>query len=71
MRDTDGKSLLVPSLDNCMLLFFCPNMIVLATDNTPLTKRHLICVEHNVGETSLLKTVLDKALYKVLCIKYV
>jgi len=59
MADIDGKSLLVPLLNSCLKVFFCPNMVVLATDNTASTTGCLSCIEHNVGEKSLLRTVLD------------
>jgi hypothetical protein len=66
VADTDGKSLLVPLLNLCLKVFFCPNMVVLATDNTASTTGCLTCIEHNVGETSLLGTVLDKAMTELL-----
>lgn len=59
MADIDGKSLLVPLLSSCLKVFFCSNMVVLATDNTALTTGCLSCIEHNVGEKNLLRTVFD------------
>ena len=66
MADTDEKSLLVPLLNSCLKVFFCPNMVILATDNTASTTGRLTCIEHNVGETSLLRTVSDKAMTELL-----
>jgi hypothetical protein len=66
VADTDGKSWLVPLLNLCLEVFFCPNVVVLATDNTASTTGCLTCIEHNVGETSLLGTVLDKAMTELL-----
>lgn len=66
MADTDGKALLVPLLDGCLKVFLCPNTVVLATDNTASTTGSLTFIEHNDGETSLLRTVLDKAMTELL-----
>lgn len=66
MADIDEKSLLVPLFSNCMQVFFCPNMVVLATGNTPSSKGCLTCIEHNIGELSVLRMVLDKALTELL-----
>jgi hypothetical protein len=66
MADTDGKYLLVPLPNSFLKVFFCPNMVVLATDNTASTTGRLTCIEHNVGEMSLLRTVLDKAVTELL-----
>jgi len=60
MADTDGKSLLVALVNSCLKVFFCPSMVVLATDNTASTTGCLTCIEHNAGKTSLLRTILDK-----------
>lgn len=66
MADTDGKSLLVPLLNSCLKVFFYPNMVVLATDNTASTTGRLTCIEHNAEEISLLRTVLDKTVTELL-----
>jgi hypothetical protein len=66
MADTDGKPLLVPLLSSCLKVFFCQNMVVLATDSTASTTGRLTCIEHNVGEMSLFRTVLDKAVTELL-----
>lgn len=66
MADSDGKSLLVPLLNSCLKVFFCPDMVVLATDNTASTTGRLTCIEHSIGETSHLRTVLDKAVTELL-----
>jgi hypothetical protein len=62
MADTDGKSLLVPLLNNCLQVFFCPNMVVLATDNTALSTGCVTCIDHNIEN----RTVLDNALTELL-----
>jgi len=66
MADTDGKSFLVALVNSCSKVFFCPSVVVLATDNTASTTGCLTCIEHNAGETSLLRTVLGKAMTELL-----
>jgi hypothetical protein len=64
--DTDGKSLLVALFECGVRVFICPNMVVMAVDNTLSSKGSLICVEHGAGEPTLCSTAMEKLLTKLL-----
>jgi hypothetical protein len=50
----------------CVQVFICPNMVVMAVDNTLSSEGRLICVEHDAGEPRLCSTVLEKLPIKLL-----
>jgi hypothetical protein len=64
--DIDEKSLLVALFECCVRVFICPNMVVMAVDNTLSSKEFLICAQHNAGEPRLCSTALEKPLTKLL-----
>jgi hypothetical protein len=64
--DIDGKSLLVALFECGVRVFICPNMVVMAVDNTFSSKERLICVEHDVGKPRFCSTTLEKPLTKLL-----
>lgn len=57
--DIEGKYLLLTLVDCCLQVCSCQN-VVIAVDNTVLSKGHLICVMHSAGKLKQISTVLEK-----------